>query len=109
MFADLLLGQKISVGPPFFNTAILPLAVPLIGAMAVGPVMPWKRARLFPALQRVWWAALGGFAALLLCLALAGGPVRAAPGVAAGGLGGGRGPGGQRAPHGRVARPSADG
>jgi cytochrome c-type biogenesis protein CcmF len=84
MFADLLLGQKISVGPPFFNTAVLPLAVPLIGAMAVGAVLPWKRARLFPALQRLWWAALGGFAALLLCLALAGERIGPALGFAAG-------------------------
>ena len=84
MFADLLLGQKISVGPPFFNTAILPLVVPLVGAMAVGPVLPWKRARLFPALQRLWWAALGGFAALLLCLALAGARIGPALGFAAG-------------------------
>ena len=84
MFADLLLGQKISVGPPFFNTAILPLAVPLIGAMAVGPVMPWKRARLFPALQRLWWAALGGLAAFLLCLAFEGARIGPALGFAAG-------------------------
>jgi cytochrome c-type biogenesis protein CcmF len=84
MFADLLLGQKISVGPPFFNTAILPLAVPLVGAMAVGAVMPWKRARLFPALQRLWWAALGGLAAFLLCLALAGARIGPALGFAAG-------------------------
>jgi cytochrome c-type biogenesis protein CcmF len=84
MFADLLLGQKISVGPPFFNTALLPLAVPLIGAMAVGAVLPWKRARLFPALQRLWWAALGGFVALLLCLALEGARIGPALGFAAG-------------------------
>ncbi len=72
MFADLVLGETFSVGPPFFNTAILPLAVPLVGAMALGPVMPWKRARLFPALQRLWWAALGGLAALALCFAIEG-------------------------------------
>ncbi|WP_043359819.1 heme lyase CcmF/NrfE family subunit [Belnapia sp. F-4-1] len=72
MFADLVLGEKFSVGPPFFNTAIFPLAVPLIGAMALGPVMPWKRARLFPALQRLWWAALAGLAALVLCFSIEG-------------------------------------
>ncbi|MBL6456040.1 heme lyase CcmF/NrfE family subunit [Belnapia sp. T6] len=72
MFADLVLGEKFSVGPPFFNTAILPLAVPLVGAMALGPVLSWKRARLFPALQRLWWAALAGLGALALCLALEG-------------------------------------
>jgi cytochrome c-type biogenesis protein CcmF len=72
LFADLLLDQKISVGPPFFNTALFPLAVPLVFAMAAGPLMPWKRARLWPVLQRLWWAALGGTAALLLCLAIEG-------------------------------------
>jgi ABC-type amino acid transport substrate-binding protein len=59
MFADLLFDQKISVGPPFFNTAILPLTVPLVLAMAAGPLLSWKRARLWPVLERLWWAALG--------------------------------------------------
>jgi cytochrome c-type biogenesis protein CcmF len=72
MFADLALGQKISVGPPFFNTAILPLAAPLIGAMSFGPMLAWKRARLGPALLRLWWAALAALGAFLLCLALEG-------------------------------------
>ncbi|HYZ34776.1 MAG TPA: heme lyase CcmF/NrfE family subunit [Crenalkalicoccus sp.] len=83
MFADLILGQKISVGPPFFNSAVLPLAAPLIGAMAVGPMLPWKRARLWPALQRLWWAALGGLFALVLCLVLTGARVGPALGFAA--------------------------
>jgi len=72
MFADLLLGEKLSVGPPFFNTATLPLAVPLVLAMAVGPLMPWKRAKLGPAFMRLWWAALAGLAGFLGCLALEG-------------------------------------
>jgi cytochrome c-type biogenesis protein CcmF len=84
MFADLLLGQKISVGPPFFNTAVFPLVVPLVAAMALGPLLPWKRARLWPVLQRLWWAALGGLAALLLCLALEGWRILPAIGFAAG-------------------------
>ena len=83
MFADLILQQKISVGPPFFNTALFPLAVPLVAAMAIGPLMPWKRARLWPVLQRLWWAALGGAAALLLCLAVEGWRIFPALGFAA--------------------------
>ncbi len=68
-FADLLAGQKISVGPPFFERTVLPLAVPLLAAMAVGPVLSWKRAELAPALLRLWWgallAAIGGGAVAL--------------------------------------------
>jgi cytochrome c-type biogenesis protein CcmF len=83
LFADLLLGEKYSVGPPFFNTATLPLAIPLIGAMAFGPMLPWKRAKLFPAMLRLWWAALAGLGALLLCLAIEGWRIGPALGFAA--------------------------
>ena len=83
MFADLILKEKISVGPPFFNTATLPLAAPLIGAMAFGPMLPWKRARVFPALQRLWWAALAGLVGFLACLALEGYRIGPALGFAA--------------------------
>lgn len=58
LFTDLLLGRKISVGPPYFQLTVLPLAAPLLLAMGVGPVLPWKRAALGPALLRLWWAAL---------------------------------------------------
>ncbi len=57
-FADLLIGQKISVGAPFFNATVLPLAIPMFVAMALGPLLPWKRGRLAPLLQHAWWAAL---------------------------------------------------
>jgi cytochrome c-type biogenesis protein CcmF len=58
LFAELLFGAKLSVGPPYFNLAVLPLCVPLFAAMALGPVLSWKRAALAPALMKLWWAAL---------------------------------------------------
>jgi cytochrome c-type biogenesis protein CcmF len=57
-FADLLFGVQLSVGAPFFNQTVLPLTAPLILAMAIGPLLPWKRAALRPALERIWFAAL---------------------------------------------------
>ncbi len=62
LFADLLLGEKISVGPPFFNATVLPLAVPVFAAMSLGPMLSWKRAALRPVLFRLWWAALAALA-----------------------------------------------
>ena len=53
-----LVGAKISVGEPFFNATVFPLAIPLMLAMAVGPTLSWKRAELLPAFARLWWAAL---------------------------------------------------
>ncbi len=58
LFADLLLGRKISVGPPYFHMTVLPLAAPVFLAMTIGPTLSWKRAQLGPALIRLWWAAL---------------------------------------------------
>lgn len=46
-----------SVGPPYFDLAVLPLCAPLFLAMPIGAVLPWKHADLWPALQRLWWAA----------------------------------------------------
>ncbi len=58
LFAELVFGAKLSVGPPYFQSTVFPLAVPLFAAMSLGPVLPWKRAALWPALQKLWWAAL---------------------------------------------------
>ncbi len=67
-FADLLLGVKISVGAPFFNATVLPLAIPMFAFMAIGPLMPWKRAQLAPVLLRVWWAAAIAAGVAAVCL-----------------------------------------
>jgi len=48
LFADLLFAQKISVGAPFFDATVIPLAVPVFAAMTVGPMLSWKRAALRP-------------------------------------------------------------
>jgi cytochrome c-type biogenesis protein CcmF len=53
-FANLLFGIQLSVGAPFFNQTVLPLTAPLIIAMAIGPLLPWKRATLAPAIARIW-------------------------------------------------------
>ena len=67
LFSDLILHDKLSVGAPFFNATVLPLAVPVFLAMVIGPVLPWKRAALVSAVSRLWWAALFGVAMFLVC------------------------------------------
>ena len=60
-------GDKISVGPPYFNKATVPIAVLLMLALLVGPLLRWRRddfGRL-----KYWFT---GTAAILLmsCLAI---------------------------------------
>ena len=80
---DALGGDKISVGAPFFNRTFVPLMAPLLVAVAVGPLLAWKRADLLGALQRLWAA---GGAALLAGLVAwylhSGGPLLAFFGLA---------------------------
>jgi cytochrome c-type biogenesis protein CcmF len=40
---EALTGQKLSVGPPYFNTAAGPVALLLVAIMAAGPLLRWRR------------------------------------------------------------------
>ena len=82
LFADALNLGKLSVGAPFFNAVFVPLSVPMVIVMAIGPLLAWKRGNLVRALRTLspaivlglavavatllfggsrspWWAALG--------------------------------------------------
>jgi len=53
LFLDLVSGDKVSVGPPFFNATFVPISLALFAALCVGPYLGWKRAELWPALARL--------------------------------------------------------
>ncbi|MGX7345976.1 heme lyase CcmF/NrfE family subunit [Acetobacter pasteurianus] len=57
-FMSLLFDRTISVGKPFFDATTIPLALPLFIFMGFGPMLPWKRAQLWPILQKLWVAAI---------------------------------------------------
>ena len=63
-------GSKISVGPPYFNMTFIPLMIPLLLAMPVGTLLPWKRGDLQAALQRLFLAAVVTLAAFVVVFAL---------------------------------------
>ncbi|MDE2517647.1 MAG: heme lyase CcmF/NrfE family subunit [Rhodospirillales bacterium] len=63
LLASLLFHAQISVGAPYFDATVLPLSIPLFLAMAVGPVLPWKRAAIREVAPRLLGAA--GLAALV--------------------------------------------
>ncbi|WP_291298626.1 heme lyase CcmF/NrfE family subunit [Elioraea sp.] len=70
LFADLMFDAKITVGPPFYNATVFPVFVPLLVAMAVGPLLPWKRADLWAALARLRLAAAIVLAFAVLYIAM---------------------------------------
>ena len=79
---EALIGQKISVGPPFFNLTFGPLFLPLLLTMPFGPLLGWKRGDLIGAMQRLLAAAMLAAVAIAAGFALQhGGPVLAPFGV----------------------------
>ncbi|SEE55913.1 cytochrome c-type biogenesis protein CcmF [Rhizobiales bacterium GAS191] len=82
---EALTGDKISVGPPYFNATVLPLLAPLLLALPFGQSLAWKRGDLYGTAQRLMMAF--GLAALLAFAIWAvdrGGPVLAPLGVGLG-------------------------
>jgi len=83
LFVEAVADDKISVGPPFFNASFIPIMLPLIVVMAVGPLLSWKRADLPGVLSRLKWvAALTAIAALVAWYIDTGGPVLAVIAIA---------------------------
>ena len=80
-----LTGQKISVGPPFFNMTFGPLMAPLLLALPIGPMLAWKRGDLPGVMQRLTFAALTAIIVMVAIFALDHrGPWLAPFGIAAG-------------------------
>jgi cytochrome c-type biogenesis protein CcmF len=51
--AEAVTGEKLSVGPPYFNSAAGPVALLLIAIMAAGPLIRWRRDQGREVLQRI--------------------------------------------------------
>ena len=86
LIAEALTGDKVSVGPPFFNVVFTPFAVALAAILPIGAILPWKRAVLERAGRALWAPALlalaiGGLVWALQTGRSAGGPLGVALGV----------------------------
>jgi cytochrome c-type biogenesis protein CcmF len=76
---EVLTGDKISVGAPFFNLTFAPLFVPLMVAVPFGPMLAWKRGDLLGAAQRLLAAGVAALLAIALAWAWARGGSALAP------------------------------
>jgi cytochrome c-type biogenesis protein CcmF len=58
LLIDALHLGKISVGPPYFNSVFVPIMVPLLVLMGIGPWANWKNTDLISVLKCLWSAGL---------------------------------------------------
>ena len=68
-------GEKISVGEPFFNATVGPLALLLVALMPVGPLLAWKRGDAFRIAQILALAAGIALAIAIFIFAHGGAPL----------------------------------
>ena len=54
LFLDAMGGGKVSVGAPYFSSVFVPLMVPLVMGMGIGPLLAWKRGDGVGALSQLW-------------------------------------------------------
>jgi len=66
LLIDALNLGKISVGPPYFNAVFVPIMVPVLFLMAIGPWASWKSTNLNALLKRLWLAAVVAVVAAIL-------------------------------------------
>jgi cytochrome c-type biogenesis protein CcmF len=85
LLLDAATGEQVSVGAPYYESALLPLLILLVLLMAAGPLMRWRRMAL-PDVGRRLLPALGGAALLTTVAAWLG--LRGALGLAGAALAG---------------------
>lgn len=82
LFLDTLGGPKVSVGAPYFNATFVPLMIPVLIVMVIGPLLQWKRGDLSGAFARLKVALIAAAAIALVTWWLQGGAVMAFVGIA---------------------------
>jgi len=83
LFMEAFADEKISVGPPYFNAIFIPLMLPLVVAMGIGPYLSWKRANMKGVAQRLYAVGIAtAVIAVIFWYVARGGPVLAYVSVA---------------------------
>ena len=58
LLLDALNLGKISVGPPYFNSVFVPIMIPVVFLLGLGPWANWKSASLMAIAKRIWGVAV---------------------------------------------------
>ena len=70
LVAEVVQGEKLTVGRPYFDRMTTPIGIALLFLMAIAPVLPWRKASAEVLSQRLVWPAWGGALTLFVVVAL---------------------------------------
>ncbi|MEM9494461.1 MAG: heme lyase CcmF/NrfE family subunit [Pseudomonadota bacterium] len=71
LFVDILTGERLSVGAPYFNATFLPLMAVLLLILAPMSALGWKRGDVMQAVLRLWPVAIVAAVTAVLALVVA--------------------------------------
>jgi cytochrome c-type biogenesis protein CcmF len=72
LFSEAIIGEKIVVGPPFFEKSTAPLWAALIVLMGIAPLVPWRRGNLKKIARSFLWPVVFALAVVALLYGLVG-------------------------------------
>ena len=70
LVVDMMGNDKISVGPPYYNRTFVPIMIPVLLVMVIGPMLKWKRDNIVAALGRLKYPAVASGLTAILVLVL---------------------------------------
>ena len=59
MISELVQGNKVTVGAPFYNRVAIPVALLLLFLTAVGPLLAWRKTSLESLKRNFMWPTVG--------------------------------------------------
>jgi cytochrome c-type biogenesis protein CcmF len=68
--SEAIMGERLTVGPPFFNRWMLPIGLILLVLTGIGPLMAWRKSTLSNLRYQFLWPVSCGLAAFVLLWAL---------------------------------------
>src|SRR5712675_1075941 len=72
LISEYVQGNKVTVGPPFYNKVAIPVALLLLLLTAVGPLLAWRKTSFESLRRNFMWPALGALAVGILMIVLGG-------------------------------------
>ena len=63
-------GERLTVGPPFFNKWMLPIGLMLLVLTGVGPLLAWRKSTLTNLVEQFLWPVVAGVVTAVVVLAL---------------------------------------
>jgi cytochrome c-type biogenesis protein CcmF len=69
LISEYVQGNKVTVGPPFYNKVAIPVTLLLLLLTAVGPLLAWRKTSLESLKRNFMWPALGALAVGILMVA----------------------------------------